>query len=83
MAALDRGQGVAAACAVGRGQAGTDSRVRPDRLALGTGSWPWHWGVLSRWCHGMKLMPASGAEANSGSRAVDQGVLTVHCVLSQ
>lgn len=68
---------------VGRGQAGANWRVRPDGLALGTGSWPWHWGMFSRWPRGIKLVPASGAETDLGSGAVDNAVPTVHCVLSR
>ena len=82
LAAVGRTQG-AAVWAVGRGQAGANWRVRPDWLALGAGSWPRHWGMFSRWSRGIKLLPATGAEANLGSAVADQAVLTVHRVLSQ
>ena len=82
MAALGRIQG-AAVWAVGRGQAGANRRVRPDWLALGTGSWPRHWGMFSRWTRGIKLLPATGAEANLGSGVAAPAVLTVCCVLPQ
>lgn len=55
---------------VGRGQADANRRARPDGLALGAGSWPWHWGMFGRWFCGIKLVPAGGAKAGLGRGAV-------------
>lgn len=74
----------------GRGGTGSGEGAggrQPEAKARLAGAGDWQLamtlGMFSRWSRGIKLVPASRAEANLGSGAIDQAVPTVHCVLPQ